>query len=188
LQFNKILEKILHTRVYAYFQEFNLLSNYQYGFRPKSATAFAVENIHSNLLINREKGFHTCSIFLDLSKAFDTVNHDILLQKLQFYFGIRRVPLQLFSNYLLNRKQYVINRNTKSSLKNISCGVPQGSVLGPLLFIMYKNDLPNCSTFTTALYGDGTYLCLSDKNLNDLQLPVNSELLKVDRWMRLNKL
>ena len=117
LQFNKIVEKILHTRVYAYLQEFNLLSNYQYYFKPKSATAFAVENIYSNLLINRENGLYTCSIFLDLSKAFDTVNHDILLQKLQFYFGIRGIPLQLFSNYLLNRKKYVINRNT--SLKNL---------------------------------------------------------------------
>jgi len=188
LQLNKILEKILHTRVYAYLQEFNLLSNCQYGFRPKSATAFAVENIYFNLLINKQKGSYTCSIFLDLSKAFDTVNHDISLQKLQLYFRIRGVPLQLFSNYLLNRKQYVINRNTKSSLKNISCGVPQGSVLGPLLFIMYTSDLPNCSTFTTVLYADDTYLCLSDKNLYDLQLAVNSELLKVDRWMRLNKL
>jgi len=163
LQFNKILEKILHTRVYAYLQEFNLLSNYQFGFRPKSATAFAVENIYSNLLINRENELYTCSIFLDLSKAFDTVNHDILLQKLHFNFGIRGVPLQLFSNYLLNRKQYIINRNTKSSLKTISCGVPQESVLGLLLFIMYINDLPNCSTFTTVLYANDTYLCLSDK-------------------------
>jgi len=74
LQLSKILEKILHTRVYAYSQDFNLLSNDQYGFRPKSATAFAVENIYSNLLINRENGLYTCSIFLDISKAFDTVN------------------------------------------------------------------------------------------------------------------
>ena len=138
LQFNKILEKILRTRVYAYLQEFNLLSNNQYGFRPKPATSFAVENIYSNLLINKENGLYTCSIFLDLSKAFDTVNHDILLQKLQFDFGIRGVPLQLSSNNLLNRKQYVVKRNTKSSLKNIPCGVPQGAVLGSLFYYVHK--------------------------------------------------
>jgi len=86
--------------------------------RPQSAIVYAMENIYSNLLMNRENGLYTCSIILDLSKAFDTVKRGILLQKLQFYFGIKGVLLQLFSNCLLIRRQHVINRNTKSCLKH----------------------------------------------------------------------
>jgi len=124
LQFNKMFENILHARVYSYLQEFNLLSKHQYGCRPKSATAYAVETIHSTLLNSSDNALCTCSIFIDLSKTFDTVNFKIPLEKLYFNFGIRGMPLQLFTSYLSNQRNYTTNKNTKSQLANISCGVP----------------------------------------------------------------
>ena len=165
LQFNKIFENILHTRVYSYLQEFNLLSKHQYGYRPRSTTTYAVETIHSTLLNNSDNGLCTCSVFIDLSKAFDTVNFKIILEQLYFNFGIRGMPLKLFTSYLSNRRHYTTIKNTKSQLANISCGESQGSVLGPLLFIMCLNYLPNCSAFKTVLYANDTYLSLSHKNV-----------------------
>ena len=103
----------------------------------------------------------TCAIFLDLKKAFDTVNRQILLQKLENY-GIWGLPLQLLKNYLSNRFQYTVVNNTMSKMCNITCGVPQGSTLGPLLFIKYVNDMPKASKFKTKLFADDAVLALSD--------------------------
>jgi len=176
--------------VYFYLQEYKLLSKYQFGFsfRPRSSTSYAVESIYFNLLSSADTGLYSCSIFLDLSKAFDTVNHNILFDKFYHNFGIRGIPLQLFRSYLSNRKQLIKLENVQSGLVNISNGVPQGSVLGPLLFIMYINDLPKSSAFYTVLYADDTYLCLFHKNFDNLQHMVNVELIKIDNWLRSNKL
>ena len=113
LQLNKIFERILYDRVYFYLQEYKLLSKYQFGFRPRSSTSYAVESIYSNLLSNADNGLYSCSIFLDLSKAFVTVNHDILFHKFYHNFGIRGIPLQLFRSYLDNRKQFVKLENVQ---------------------------------------------------------------------------
>ena len=137
---------------------------------------------------NADNGLYSCSIFLDLSIAFDTVNHNILFDKFYHNFGIRGIPLQLFRSYLSNRKQFVKLKNVKSGLVDFSNGVPQGSVLGPLLFIMYINDLPKSSAFYIVLCADDTYLCLSHKNLDNLQHMVNVGLIRVDNWLRSNKL
>ena len=132
--------------------------------------------------------YHTsCLILLDLSKGFDTVNHSILLDKLEKY-GIRGNSLKLIENYLSNRNQiFNLNRTYSTELK-ITCGVPQGSILGPLLFSIYINDLPSASKFETRLYADDTALMLSGMELNDLNKSVNKELSKVESWLNANKL
>ena len=126
-------------------------------------------------------------ISADLSKAFDTVSHQIVLNKLQKY-GIRGNFLRLLNDYLTNRKQVVYINNTHSRQQNVSCGVSQGSVLEPLLFTIYINDLQKISKFETRLFADDTALILSDKNMKSFNVKVNSELIKIEQWLNANKL
>ncbi len=117
----------------------------------------------------------TCGIFLDLSKAFDTVNHSLLLQKL-YRYGIRGTPLVWLTNYLNNRMQYVEIDGVRSSNLKVNCGVPQGSTLGPLLFLIYVNDMPNCSKKVAfRIFADDTALFYSSKNSNELQTTMQQE-------------
>ena len=134
------------------------------------------------------------NIYLDLSKAFDTLDHAILLDKL-FHYGIRGNPLKLISSYLENRQQYVEFRNTKSSILQISTGVPQGSILGPLLFLVYINDFPSASGyFNFIMYADDTtlYSNIDSPNQNNMmrltETKINAELAKIDEWLKINKL
>ena len=110
------------------------------------------------------------------------------LKKKEMNFGIRGIPLMLMKSYLSNRRQFTFVQNMASKINKITCGVPQGSTLGPLFFIMYVNYLPKCSSFSTKLYADDTYLCLAHSDLKQLKLMVNNELIKVDEWMHFNKL
>ena len=126
--------------------------------------------------------------FLNRTKAFDTVDHQILLDKLKHNYGIRGLAFQLMESYLSNRQQYTKIHPYKSKLGKITCGVPHGSSLGPLLFLLYINDLPLVSQFDTTLFAGDTYLTLSDKSLCGLELKANNELRKIDTWMRSNKL
>ena len=136
-----------------------------------------------------DKGKIPISIFLDLSKAFDTLDHVILLQKLNYY-GIKSVELKLFQDYLQNRTQYVSYDKTNSNMYRISTGVPQGSILGPLLFIIYINDLCNASKqFKMIIYADDTTLYPTlDVFGNYINNNFNLELTKVTDWLKLNKL
>ena len=106
-------------------------------------------------------------------------------KKMEKNFGIRGIPLMLIKSYLTNRRQFTFVQNMASKLNKITCGVPQGSTLGPLFFIMYVNDLPKCSSFSTKLYADDTYLCLAHSDIKELKLMVNNEVMKVDEWMHL---
>ena len=127
-------------------------------------------------------------VFLDFSKAFDTVDHSILLLKLQHY-GIRGIALEWFRSYLDNRKQYVTYNGTKSDMQRVICGVPQGSILGPILFLIYINDLiVSCKNSVPFLFADDTNLFTSGKNLNDIARQMNEELASICIWLKVNKL
>ncbi len=120
----------------------------------------------------------TIAIFWDLRKAFDTVNHKILFKKM-FNIGIRGMELDWFKNYLLNRKQFVHLNGKSSNLLDILLGVPQGSILGPILFLIYINDLPLSSLLKSLLFADDTALLASGSNIEDLTEFVNTEFQKV---------
>ena len=174
-------------RVIKFFDKNNLFSNHQFGFRARFATEYAIADIYDKLISNLDKKLNSCAIFLDLAKAFDSVSHEILLRKLQCY-GIRGKALQLFKSYLSGRSQFVKLADAESSLMNIVFGVPQGSILGPLLFLIYINDLPDATNFYVKLFADDTFLCAQHEQFSVLESEVNCELEKVFGWLASNKL
>jgi hypothetical protein len=185
---SKILEKIVHKRVYHFLQLHSIFFPSQYGFRPKHSTTNAVCEFISNTLNSLDNNQTTLGVFLDLSKAFDTIDHNILLHKLSHY-GIRGIALDWFKSYLSNRKQYVSYKGSSSRSHEITCGVPQGSVLGPLLFIIYTNDLPISLTYSKCvLFADDTTIYYSSDNIDNIYLKINEDLKSVADWFRANKL
>ena len=139
-----IMEKLMHKRLSEFLQEHNILFQNQFGFRKNNSTTFSLLQITEKIKETIDNKKYGCGIFIDLSKAFDTVKHEILLKKLE-HNGIRGVALDWFNSYLSNRKQYVYLNGESSQLENITGGVPHGSVLGPLLFLIYITDLPSIS-------------------------------------------
>ena len=140
---SKIFEKLIHSRLISFFDENNVLYNKQFGFRKQHSTVHALHTAVSQIINSLNNNETVLGVFLDFSKAFDTVMHNILVKKLEHY-GIRDKALTLLLNYLSNRKQYVCIEGTHSDLLDVKNGVPQGSVLGPLLFLIYVNDINNC--------------------------------------------
>ena len=161
----------------------------QYGFRDGHSTELAALEVVSKIIDEMDKGLLPLNIYLDLSKAFDTIDHQILLEKLAFY-GIRGKSLDLFKSYLTSRKQYVEIDGKRSSSTNIKTRVPQGSILGPLLFIIYINDLPMSSQlFEFIIYADDTTLSgILKTRYTDIDILHNSELDKISDWLKTNKL
>ena len=156
----------------------NILYPNQFGFRENHSTELAAITITEEMKRSIDDGNFACGIFLDLKKAFDTVNHATLIRKLEHY-GIRGVILEWFKSHLTNRKQFVCVNGHCSEIFNITCGVPQGSVLGPLLFLLYINELPNISKkLKFYLFADDTNLLFSSSDLDYLQTLVNKELKK----------
>ena len=157
--------------MHTFFNSNNLIYNLQFGFRQQYSTSLALISITENIRKALHDGNTNCGVFVDLQKAFDTVDHQILLAKLNHY-GIRGVSNDWFKSYLSNRSQYVSINGYESGLAAINCGVPQGSVLGPLLFLLYINDLNQAIKFCKAHHfaDDTNLLCLSTsiKKLNKL--------------------
>ena len=185
---SKILEKIIYSRTVNFFKLHGIFSNFQFGFREKHSTIHALLTFLDKVAHAIDKYSHLVGIFLDFSKAFDTINHEILLYKLSQY-GIRGKALEWFRNYLTNRKQYVSLNNCNSNLHGVNCGVPQGSLLGPLLFIVYINDFCRSSDILSfILFADDSNLFFSHDNPHTLVNTINSELKKITQWIRANKL
>ena len=187
--FSKMLERIMYRRLYSYLQENKILYSKQFGFQTGHSTDHAIIQLVEQIYENFEENKYTLGVFIDLAKAFDTVDHIILLRKMEIY-GIGGTTLKWFENYLTNRKQYIqISNIKKTDLKDVVCGVPQGSILGPLLFLIYVNDLQYASNLLDPImFADDTNLFYTEENIKTLFDIVNIELQKISQWFISNKL
>ena len=190
---SKVFEKIVHNQLYTYLQSNQLIYKHQYGFRPNHSTELAALELTNKLQNYLSQHLNPIAIFLDLSKAFDSISHDILLKKMTFY-GIHDKELAWFSSYLSNRKQFVSIDNTFSTYLPIQTGVPQGSVLGPLLFLLYVNDLHNSTSVDVLMYADDTCLIIPlsfkpKQNFSQqMSETINQQLSLLNDWLIVNKL
>ena len=185
---NKIIEKLVFSRVLAFLEKNNIIYEKQFGFRPKHSTSHALVNIVDTISNSLDKGKIAAGVFVDFQKAFDTVDHSILISKLNHY-GIRGKMNDWFRSYLTNRKQCVSILGYVSSYKTIDYGVPQGSVLGPLLFLLYINDLNKSIKHSdTTHYADDTHLLNISDSFFSMQAKLNQDLKGLYRWLLANKI
>ena len=180
--------KIFNKRLTSFIDAQHILSDGQYGFRSNHSTSLALTEFVEKVTSAIDKSQTTIGVFIDLKIAFDTVDHNILLSKLQCY-GVRGLALEWTKSYLSNRRQYVCYNNSNSEFKEIKCGVPQGSIHSPLLFILYINDMCDVSKLLhIILFADDTNIFYSASNIDDVTNVVNNELKQLGLWFRANKL
>ena len=185
---SKLIERVVFNQFYGYLNENNLLTESQSGFRPRFSTETTLLEETSEWIKNIDKSLLNGVIFLDLKKAFDTIDHSIFLRKLGFY-GVRSQTLAWFKSYLTGRKQKTLVGGELSDFFTLTCGIPQGSILGPLLFILYINDLPSCGVhFKPRMHADNTTLTSAAEDPDTLQVEMNSDLGTIQTWLKVNKL
>ena len=188
--FSKIIEKIVHKRLMSFIGKFNILNDCQFGFQKKRNTKLALLELVTDITARIDTGYFGIGIFIDLKKAFDTINHNILFRKMELY-GFRGVSLDWLTSYLSKRKQTVKINNSLSGKLEIQCGVPQGSILGPILFLLYINDICNSTNaFSFKLFADDTCLFRfsNSQHVDISETQFQGEFSKVINWCQANKL
>ena len=184
---SKLFERIVYDQLDAYLREHKLLYEYQSGFRAAYSTETCLVHLTDYLKLEQDKGNYVGMVLLDLQKAFDTVDHEILLQKLEA-LGLHKSAMDWFNSYLQERQQVVDIGGTLSKPTTITCGVPQGSILGPLLFLIYVNDISSSVTCKLLLYADDSALIVADKDTEVIQHRLSKELESIREWLIDNKL
>ena len=185
--FSKVLEKVIYQQLSCYLIRNNIIFEHQYGFQSKKSTIHPVIHLLNYIAEAKNDNKTVIGVFCDLAKCFDTIPHSILIKKLS-KIGINGVELEWFKNYLSNRQQFVHVNNTDSTKLKIDRGVPQGSILGPILFLIYINDLKNCTDLFTLLFADDSNFLISGKNFTEIKLKLNNELKKISDWFRSNQM
>ena len=184
----KVIEMIIYDQLYSYLSRSKILTKHQSGFRSLHSTVTALLDATNEWYFNIDQGNTNVVVFLDLAEAFDIVSHEILLKKLELY-GISDLTLDWFKSYLSNRDQVCVVQGYTSEPRIINCGVPQGSILGPLLFLIYINDLPACLKYATAsMFADDTTITNSHKSTARLHREVNHDLNNLQNWLVANQL
>ena len=184
---SKAFEHLIVDRIIAFLERHGILSHFQFGFQRRKSAVHAILLLIHKIRNTVDSGRFGCGIFLDLKKAFDTVDYDILFMKLEI-IGFTGPALQLIRSYLSDRSQFIEAVGHKSDYCDLSLGVPQGSVLGPLLFLLYINDMPLVSNFSTVLFADDACLYCENSDLFALNTSVSAEMEKVYEWLIANKL
>ena len=184
---SKVLEKLIKNRFVKFFDKYDILRDYQYGLREGHSVLHSLLDVTSFGYDSIQNKENITMLLMDLRKTFDTVSHNILLQKL-YHYGIRGPAHKLIESYLTSRKQFVSIDSVNSSAQSINIGVPQGSILGPLPFLIYINDLPNAISSKPRLFADDTCIMLNDSSLPNLETKCNTELNQLENWCNANKL
>ena len=185
---SKLMEKAVHTQLTEYLESGKLLNDSQFGYRANRSTSLATTLLVDEIRNAGEKGMLLGALFLDLSKAFDTINHDVILKKLTSY-GVNNVELQWFTDYLFNRSQFVVVGNQTSTVFDISSGVPQGSILGPLLFLLFINDFPEQLLRSKCIqYADDTVVYFTDRDASTIEKALNDEIGNLSNYFNDNEL
>ena len=185
---SKIMERIVHRQVYKFLRKHNLITSEQFGFRPNLSTNIALTRVTEEILLNIGDKLVTGAVFIDLRKAFDTVDHTLLIAKLK-NIGFSAPVINWFTSYLSSRTAVTSINNITSTPQPVTVGVSQGSILGHLLFLIFINDLPQCLKHCKSiLYADDTLLYYAGKTENDLQVKINEDLNSRSQWLNNNLL